>query len=320
MKVLIAGAGGAIGLALIEQLVAEDHEVTGLTRSPDRGRAIRAAGAAAILCDVLLEKQLTAAVERTAPEAIIHEVSSLPAGPDAGGGPAQFAPANRLRREGTRNLLSAAKATGAERFLAQSIAFVYAPEGGWVKDEEAPLDLGPASLQREAVEAVADLEHQVLEAGGIALRYGYLYGAGTPFGAKGLYAELTRKRQLFVLGAGEGRWSFVQVRDAAAATVLALEHGTTGVYNIVDDEPAAAADWIPVYADALGAKRPRKLPEAIGSRMIGPLLQEALLRQRGASNAKARGELHWIPCSPSWRQGFKAAIAAENRERWRFAR
>src|SRR5947209_5578483 len=176
MKVLIAGAGGVIGLALIERLVADGHSVVGLTRSPGRGRAIRAAGGETILCDVLLERQVTDAVAKAAPDAIIHELSSLPSQLDAKRLAAALAPTNRLRREGTRNLIAAARAVGVQRLVAQSIAFAYAPSGDWVKDETAPLALQAPPPQDELVSAVADLERQVLEASGTVLRYGNLYG------------------------------------------------------------------------------------------------------------------------------------------------
>lgn len=320
MRVLIAGAGGVIGLALTERLVADGHTVIGLTRSPDRGRAIRAAGGETILCDVLLERQAAEAMAKAAPDAVIHELSNLPPQLDPKQLRAQLAPTNRLRREGTRNLIAAARAVGVPRLMAQSIAFAYAPTGDWVKTESAPLAHDAPPPQDEVVSAVADLERQVLEADGVVLRYGNLYGPHTYFGARGAYAKLAEKRQLPIVGAAEGRWSFIHTRDAADATAAALEHATTGVYNIVDDEPAAAAQWIPVFAQALGAKKPHKLPAAIGARLLGPFAADMMLHQRGASNAKARAQLAWEPSYPSWREGFAAAIAAENRERWRFAR
>jgi nucleoside-diphosphate-sugar epimerase len=320
MKVLIAGAGGVIGLALIERLVADGHTVVGLTRSPDRGRAIRAAGGETVLCDVLLERQVADAVAKAAPEAIIHELSSLPSQLDAKRLAAQLAPTNRLRREGTRNLIAAARAIGVPRLVAQSIAFAYAPTGDWIKDETAPLALDAPAPQDEVVGAVADLERQVLEVSGTVLRYGNLYGADTYFGAKGAYAKLAAKRQLPIVGAAEGRWSFVHVRDAADATALALTHDQPGIFNIVDDDPAAAHEWIPVFAQALGAKKPLKLPAAIGARLLGPFVFGMMTSQRGASNAKARAELGWEPGYRSWRDGFPEAIAQENRDRWRFVR
>lgn len=320
MKVLIAGAGGVLGVALTERLLADGHTIVGLTRSPGHGRAIRAAGGEAILCDVLLERQVTEAVAKAEPEAIVHELSSLPSALDVKNLAAQLAPTNRLRREGTRNLIAAARAIGVQRIVAQSVAFAYAPSGDWVKDEAAPLALDAPPPQDEVVSSVADLERQVLEASGTVLRYGNLYGVDTYFGTKGPYAKLAAKRQLPIVGAAEGRWSFVDVRDAAQATVLALQSADSGIYNIVDDDPAPAHEWIPVFAEALGAKKPLKLPAAVGGRMLGPVVSAMMATQRGASNAKARSELNWEPRFPSWRDGLPAALADENRERWRFAR
>jgi nucleoside-diphosphate-sugar epimerase len=320
MKLLIAGAGGVIGLALIERLVADGHSVVGLTRSPGRGRAIRAAGGETILCDVLLERQAADAVAKAAPDAIIHELSSLPSQLDSKRLSAQLAPTNRLRREGTRNLIAAARAIGVERLVAQSIAFAYAPTGDWVKDESAPLAFDAPPPQDEVVSAVADLERQVLEVSGTVLRYGNLYGADTYFGAKGAYAKLAAKRQLPIVGAAEGRWSFIHVRDAADATARALTQAPSGIFNIVDDDPAPAFEWIPVFAEALGAKKPIKLPAAIGTRLLGPFVFAMMTSQRGASNAKAKAQLDWQPGFPSWREGLPAAVAEENRERWRFVR
>ena len=320
MRVLIAGAGGVLGLALTERLVADGHTVIGLTRSPGRGRAIRSAGGETILCDVLLERQAAEAVATAAPDAVIHQLSNLPPQLDSKQLAAQLAPTNRLRREGTRNLIAAARAIGVERLVAQSIAFAYAPEGDWVKSESARLALDAPPPQDEMVGAVADLERQVREVDGIVLRYGNLYGSDTYYGARGAYAKLAEKRQLPIVATAEGRWSFIHAADAADATAVALERGAPGIYNIVDDEPAPASEWIPVFAEALGAKQPRRLPAALASRLLGSFVFGLMANQRGASNAKARAELGWEPRFRSWREGFPAAIAAENLERWRYAR
>jgi nucleoside-diphosphate-sugar epimerase len=320
MKVLVAGAGGVIGLPLIQRLIADGHEVVGMTRSPERGRAIRNAGAQSVLCDVLYERQLLGLVERAKPDAIIHELTALPDRYDPKRLAEQLAPTNRLRREGTAHLVAAARSAGVERVVAQSVGFAYAPVGDWVKDEEAPLYLDAPPPQDAVVAAVADLERQMLEISGVVLRYGYFYGPGTQFGVRGAYAEMARRRMLPIVGQGEGRWSFIHVHDAADATVQALAHGESAVYNIVDDDPAPAREWIPEFATAVGAKRPFKLPEAIGTRLLGSVAAAAMREQRGASNAKAKAALEWTPAHPTWRTGFKAAIAAENRERWRWFR
>jgi nucleoside-diphosphate-sugar epimerase len=206
------------------------------------------------------------------------------------------------------------------RIVAQSVAFAYAPVGGWVKDEQAPLHLEAPPPQDEVVAAVADLERQVLDASGVVLRYGYFYGPGTQFGVRGAYAEMARKRLLPIVGHAEGHWSFIHVRDAADATVQALEHGDSAVYNVVDDEPAPAREWIPAFAAAAGASRPLKVPEWLGARLLGSVALAAMRDQRGANNAKAKLALEWVPAHPSWRAGFRAAMVAENRERWRWFR
>jgi nucleoside-diphosphate-sugar epimerase len=196
-----------------------------------------------------------------------------------------------------------------ERLVAQSIAFVYAPEGDWVKVEDDRLATDAPAPMDETVGAVVDLERQVLGAGGVVLRYGYFYGPGTQFAPDGFYAELMRKRQFPVVGSGEGRWSFIHVDDAAAATIAALERGSPGVYNIVDDEPAAAREWVPAYATALGAPKPMRMPVWIGRLAGGAVTVAGMTAGRGASNAKAKRELRWSPRYASWRDGFRAAAA-----------
>jgi nucleoside-diphosphate-sugar epimerase len=236
---------------------------------------------------------------------VIHQLTALPARIHPRRYGEALAPTNVLRREGTRNLIGAAKAAGASRLVAQSIAFVYAPEGDWVKDEDASLAIDAPPAMSEAVAAVADLETQVLEAGGVVLRYGYFYGPGTQFAPDGFSAELARKRQLPVIGSGGGYWSFIHVDDAAAAAVAALERGSSEVYNIVDDEPAPARDWMPVYAASIGAKPPRRLPAWLARLVGGPAGVAVMTTQRGAGNAKAKRELGWAPRYASWRDGFR---------------
>jgi nucleoside-diphosphate-sugar epimerase len=241
------------------------------------------------------------------PEAVIHELTNIPPRLEPRKFATQLASTNRLRREGTRNLIDAAAAAGAQRVVAQSIAFAYRASGDWIKDETAALGLDAAPPMNEPIAAVAELERQVLDANGIVLRYGYFYGPGTQFARDGLYGELVRRRRLPIVGSGEGRWSFIHVDDAAAATVAALERGSPGVFNIVDDEPALARQWIPAYAQALGAKRPLRVPAWVGRVAGGPAAVAGMTTQRAASNAKARRELGWQPSHSSWRDGFAAA-------------
>ncbi len=310
MKVFVAGASGAIGRPLVPQLLAAGHEVTGMTRREERADTIRAAGADAVVCDALDADALRDAVVAAQPEVVVHELTALPARIDFKGDP--FGSTTRLRIEGTRNLVAAAKAAGARRLIAESFASLYAPEGSWVKDEDAPLFLDAPAPFDNAVAGIVDLERQVLGAEGIegvVLRYGWFYGPGTYFGRDGSQAEDTIKRRSPVVGKGAGTFSFIHIEDAAAATAAAIEHGAPGVYNIADDEPAAQRDWLPVYAEALGAKKPLRVPVWIARLIAGGAAASMATELRGVSNAKAKRELGWQPAHPSWRQGFAESLA-----------
>jgi nucleoside-diphosphate-sugar epimerase len=310
MRVFVAGASGAIGTPLVRQLLAAGHEVTGMTRRQERAEEIRAAGAAAVVCDVFDAGVLRDAVVAAAPEAVIHALTALPSHYDPKSD--YLAPTNRIRVEGTRNLVAATRAAGARRLIAESIAFAYRPQGDWVKDEEAPLfDDAPGNFGA-TFGAVAELERQALGAEGIegvVLRYGWLYGPATYYDRGGQQAEEVTKRRLPIVGKGTGTFSFVHVEDAASATVAALERGSAGIYNVVDDEPAPLGEWAPVYAEALGAKPPRHVPAWLARLVAGKDIAAAALEMRGADNAKARRELDWEPAHPSWRQGFHDSLS-----------
>jgi nucleoside-diphosphate-sugar epimerase len=309
MRVFVAGAGGAIGKPLVRQLVAAGHEVTGMTRRQERAEEIRAAGAEAVVCDVFDAEALREAVVAAAPEAVVHALTALP--PKFSPRSDYLAATNRIRVEGTRNLVAAAKAAGARRLVAESVSFFYRPQGGWVKDEEAPLNRDVAGRFGVALEAIAELERQVLgveRLEGVVLRYGWLYGPDTYFDRDGQQAEEVRKRRLPIVGKGTGTFSFIHVEDAASATVAALERGAPGIYNVVDDEPAPLREWVPVYAEALGAKAPRKVPVWLARLVAGKDVAAAAVGMRGASNAKAKRELGWEPAHPSWRQGFRDSL------------
>jgi nucleoside-diphosphate-sugar epimerase len=310
MRVFVAGASGAIGRPLLPRLVAAGHEVTGMTRRPERAEEIRAAGAEAVLCDAFDAERLREAVGAAAPEAVVHLLTALP--PRFKPRSDYLAPTNRVRIEGTRNLVAAARAAGARRLVAESVAFFYAPQGDWVKDEGAPLYSRAPGAFGAAMAALGELEGQVLGTEGIeglVLRYGWLYGPGTYYARGGSLADDTLKRRSPIVGAGAGTFSFVHVEDAAAATVAAVQRGDPGVYNIVDDEPAPLREWAPVYAEALGAKPPRRIPPWLARIFAGRAMVQAALQMRGASNAKARRELGWAPEHPSWRQGFRDSLA-----------
>jgi 2-alkyl-3-oxoalkanoate reductase len=307
MNVFVAGASGAIGRPLVRQLVAAGHEVTGMTRREERAEQIRAAGASAVVCDVFDAAALEAAVRDAAPEAVVHLLTALPPRIDYRAKEDPLAPTNRVRSEGTRNLLAAAKAAGARRLVAESVAFFYAPQGEWVKDEDAPLFHGAPAPFGDAAEALAGLEREVTEAEGmegIVLRFGWLYGPGTYYDRDGSVTEDAHKRRMPVVGKGTGTFSFVHVEDAASAVLAALERGTPGAYNVVDDEPAPMREWTPAFAAAVGARKPLRVPVWLARLVAGAGAATMSTQLRGASNAKAKRELGWQPRYPSWRQGF----------------
>jgi len=310
MKIFVAGASGAIGRPLVRQLVAAGHEVTGMTRRQEKAEEIRATGAAAVVCDVFDAEALNDAVAAAAPEAVVHVLTALP--PKFNPRSDYLTATNRVRIEGTRNLVAAAKAAGARRIVAESVAFFYEPEGDWVKDEQAPLFVDPPGRFAAARDAIAQLEDQVTGAAGLeglVLRFGWFYGPGTYYDTDGSMAAETLKRRNPIVGAGTGTFSFIHIDDAAAAVAAALDRGTPGAYNVVDDEPAQLRDWLPVYAEALGAKQPRRVPAWLARLVAGPDLASAAIAMRGASNAKAKRELGWEPVHPSWRLGFRDSLA-----------
>jgi 2-alkyl-3-oxoalkanoate reductase len=310
MRVFVAGASGAIGRPLVRQLLDAGHEVTGMTRHEGAAEELRAAGAEAAICDVFNQHALDQAVAAARPGALVHELTALPEKLDFRD-KELYRVTSRLRTEGTRNLIAAARAAGARRIVAQSIVFVYAPVGEWVVDEEAPVIRSAPPPFGEGLAAILDLERQVTEAEGIeglALRYGFFYGPETHYAHDAWWASEFRKRRFPVVGGGTGVTSFVHVDDAACATVAAVERGAPGVYNVCDDDPARASDWIPAYAEAVGAKRPFRVPKWLASLIAGKPVAEMATTTRGASNAKAKRELGWQPRYASWRQGFREAL------------
>jgi nucleoside-diphosphate-sugar epimerase len=309
MRVFVAGASGAIGKPLVEQLTAAGHEVTGTTRSEERAETIRARGARAVICDALDAGALRAAVAEAAPEVVIHQLTSLPNRFN----PRDkniYAATNRVRTEGTSNLIAAARAAGARRLVCQSIAFAYQPASKpEVMDEDAPLAFSAPAPFGDGVRAMDEMERAVLGAEGlegVVLRYGWFYGPGTYYAADGSMAADVRRRRLPVVGKGTGLFSFIHVDDAASATVAAVERGAPGIYNVVDDDPAPQREWLPVYAEAIGAKKPLRVPVWVARLAVGKIATMAGL-QPGASNARAKRELGWEPRWRSWREGFREA-------------
>jgi 2-alkyl-3-oxoalkanoate reductase len=300
MRVFVAGASGAIGTRLVSQLVAQGHEVIGTHRSPESAERLRKLGAEPVALDLLTPREVRLAVFEAEPDAIVHQATALADVSFSKDLDRSFEETNRLRREGTDALLVAAREAGVSRLVAQSYASMrYAREGGMVKSEDDPLDPDPVEGMREVCAAMTYLEEAVTAAGGIALRYGNFYGAAND----GLIEPL-RKRQFPIVGDGGGFASFVHLDDAAAATVLALEHDSPAIYNVVDDEPAPVREWLPVLANALGAKPPRRFPVWLARLFAGDVGVTLGMEARGASNAKAKRELGWSLRYPSWRQGF----------------
>jgi nucleoside-diphosphate-sugar epimerase len=307
--VFVAGGAGALGRRLVPQLVARGHQVTATTTSPGKLGLLERLGAVGALMDGLDGVSVGEAVAAAQPDAIVHQMTALSAAhagkPDLKHPDRFFATTIRLRSEGIDHLLAAAEATGVSHVVAQSFgAFNGIREGGWVKTEEDPMDPGPASA-RNGAEALHHLEDVVVKAGGAALRYGSLYGPG----AIDDWVELVRKRQFPLVGGGTGYMSWVHLDDAASATVLALEQNATGVFNIVDDEPAPATEWLPYLAACAGAKRPMRIPKWLARLLAGELAVIMMTEGRGFSNAKAKRELGWKLRYPTWREGFKEELA-----------
>jgi 2-alkyl-3-oxoalkanoate reductase len=309
MKVLVSGASGAIGRFLIPQLVAAGHEVVGTTRRQDRADALSALGARGVLLDALDREAVRRVVLDEAPEAIVDELTSLPKDFNLRDQHAMYDANDEIRSKGTPALHDAAREAGVRRFVMQSIAFLYAPEGDWVKSEDAAMWLDAPGTFSRSIHVLAANERRITadpDVAGVVLRYGWFYGPGTYYAPDGSIAAQIRKRQLPIVGRGDGMSSFIHLRDAASATVAALERGS-GLYNIVDDEPAPARDWMPVFAQAIGAKKPRRIPAWVARLVAGRAAGMATIL-RGASNAKAKAELAWQPTLPSWREGFATAL------------
>jgi nucleoside-diphosphate-sugar epimerase len=312
MRVFVAGAGGAIGRRLVPQLLGRGHEVVASTRSKEKLDELRALGAEPVVMDGRDAFQVGEVVARAEPEAVVHQMSALANMSDLRRFDKEFAVTNELRTKGTDYLLAAAEAAGARRFVVQSYTgWPNIREGGPVKTEDDPLDPDPPAQQTESLAAIRYLERAVLDAPleGVVLRYGSFYGPG----ASEPLVELIRKRKMPVVGSGDGIWSWIHVDDAAAATVAAVESRATGVYNVVDDDPAPVSEWLPYFAEIVGAKPPRHVPVWLARVAAGEVGVSAMTRIRGSSNAKAKRELGWQPKWSSWRDGLRHGLGGEER-------
>jgi 2-alkyl-3-oxoalkanoate reductase len=310
MKIFVAGATGALGQQLVPQLVANGHDVVGMTRTESKQDLVRSLGARPAVADALDPDAVAQAVAEAEPEVIVHQLTALSGALDMRKIDQFFATTNRLRTEGTDHLLAAGRAVGARRFVAQSYAgWPFARTDGPVKSETDALDPNPPRAMREILDAIRHVEDAVTGADwldGIVLRYGGFYGPGTSVSSdpRAEMSEVVRKRKFPVVGSGAGLWSFVHIADAASATVAAIERGKPGIYNVVDDEPAPVREWLPALASTLGAKPPRRLPRWLGRLAAGEAATVMMTEIRGASNAKAKRELDWQPRYASWRRGF----------------
>lgn len=309
MRVFVAGATGAIGRRLVPMLLADGHQVTGMTRSPGKLEELRALGAEPVLADALDAEAVGAALRDAHPDAVIHQLTALPQRIDPRRIERDFALHDRLRDEGTRILVAGAQDVGATRILAQSIAFSYAPgPPGTVHIEQDRLLSDPPKSFARSARAVRELERAVLDAGGLVLRYGFFYGPGSAIAPSGSMGQDLARRRMPIVGGGGGVWSFIHVDDAARATVAALTRGQSGAYNIVDDDPAPVSQWLPALADALGAPRPLRVPAWLARPLAGSYAVATMTTAQGASNALAKRELGWQPEYTSWREGFRTGM------------
>lgn len=311
MKIFLAGGSGVIGWLLIPALVAAGHEVTAISRRQDAADALAAQGAQPVIGDVLDADRLSGLVAAARPEAVIQYLTSLPEDLKPRVTKAPYGPDKRARMHGAANLLAAAKAAGARRYLAQNVYFVYAPSGPSVVGEDAPLATDAAEPYGPLVRAHAAMEQHVTDSAeleGLVLRFGFWYGPGTTFASGGYIARQVHRRRYPVIGDGAGVFSFVHVHDVVGATIAALGQGAPGVYNVCDDDPAPVREWLPVYSRVIGAPAPWHIPVWLARPLAGQYAVTQATLMRGASNRKAKEQLGWTPKYASWREGFVQAL------------
>jgi nucleoside-diphosphate-sugar epimerase len=308
MRVFVTGATGALGLHLVPGLVAAGHEVTATTRTPGKAERLRADGATPVVLDGLDRASVIAAVRAAGPEVIVHQMTALADMRSLRDTDRVFAATNELRIRGTDNLLAAAADAGTRRVIAQSYTgWPNERSGGPVKTEDDPLDSRVPSSAARTLAAIRHVEQAVprMAPEGVVLRYGSFYGPG----ASQVLLDFLRKRRLPVVGGGTGIWSFIEITDAAAATIAAVDRGAPGVYNVVDSDPAPVAEWLPYLASVAGAKPPPRVPAWLGRLLAGEFVVTQMTTARGSSNDKARKDLGWEPRYASWREGFRDWVA-----------
>lgn len=316
MRVFLAGATGAIGRRLTPMLRDAGHEVIGSTRTPAKARELQQAGAEPVVLDALRREAVFQAVREARPEVVIHMLTALPQRLDPRSIQRDLAINDRLREDGTRDLVAAAQQAGATQMIAQGAAFLYMPLAGVagrpaLRSEEDALDFEAPKPMLRSINALHMLEHTVRSADGlegVIVRFGHLYGPGTAFAPGGAIARRVIGRKLPVIGGGEAVWSFVHVDDAARAVLDAIG-APRGVYNVVDDDPAPVRQWLPELASALGAKPPRHLSARLARPLCGTVAVSMMTKSDGASNELAKKTLGWKPQVASWRQGFRTALS-----------
>jgi nucleoside-diphosphate-sugar epimerase len=314
MRILVAGATGALGRQLLPKLRTAGHDVVAMIRSAEKLNLVRGLGAEPVIADALDPEAVSRAVMGTEPEVVVHQLTALAGAFSDTNMARAMEPTNRLRTEGTDHLLAAGRRAGVRRFVAQSFVgsgMLFSPTGSRLKVEHDPLDDAPPPAIRSVIAALRHLENAVTGAEwteGVVLRYGSFYGPGTSFSPGGEHAETIRRRRLPLIGKGEGVWSFVHIEDAADATLVAIERGRPGIYHIVDDDPAQVSAWLPAAAAAMGAKPPLRVPRWLARLLAGEVVTRMMTEARGVSNTKARRDLDWAPKHPSWRAGFIEAL------------
>ncbi len=312
MRIFLAGGTGVVGRPLVPRLVGEGHRVTAITRKPENVSQLEAQGAEAVVCDVLDGERLRDVVHAAAPEIVIQHLTDLPPDLNPRNLKKAYERNDRVRGEGSRNLVAAAEAAGATRFIAQNVCFLYAPVGSpAVVNEDAPLWTDAPHPFASTIRLHVEMERRITENRkfeGLVLRYGFWYGPGTSFAPDGYTAEQVRRRRYPIVGAGTGMQSFIHMDDVVETTVLALERGERGVYNVADDDPAPMHQWLPAYAAALGAPEPRRVPAWLARLVVGPFITNQSLHMPGASNEKVKRALDWKPKYASWQEGFRVAL------------
>lgn len=311
MRIFLAGASGVVGRPLVPKLVANGHHVSAMTRKPENTDAIEAAGAEPVVCDVFDVERLRQVVIAARPDVVIQHLTDLPQDLNPRNLKKGYARNDRVRGEGSANLVAAAAAAGARRYIAQNVCFLYAPTGPAVVDEDHPLAVGAPEPYGSSIRLHVEMERRIIENrafDGLVLRFGFWYGPGTTFASDGFTARQVRRRRYPIVGNGGGVQSFIHMDDVVEATIAALAKGSPGAYNVTDDDPAPMREWLPAYCATLQAPSPRRVPVWLARLVAGPFIVGQATRMRGATNEKVKRELDWKPRYSSWREGFRTAL------------